>query len=172
MLSDNKIEEIALNLLNGAEKASGLVKFVYNGNSMYPMLREGDILLVKYSEANTLAMGDLVAYRSKGAVIVHRFLYRKEISGKSFIVAKADNRWWTDKPFGYESLLGKVTELQKGSQRLILRGFLWRSAGWVIGSLSLIEGMVFENIQSLSRLSRMPRRLASALVKRMFRKRS
>jgi signal peptidase I len=45
------------------------------GNSMYPVLRDHDIVVVKETALDSLRMGNILVYRAaNGAYIVHRFI--------------------------------------------------------------------------------------------------
>lgn len=78
------------------------------GNSMYPLLKEGDIIIVKRPGPNEIAVGDIIVYRSvRGGLIVHRVVGVTKVDGDYFFRTKGDNNPLEDHFLGeYEGGLG------------------------------------------------------------------
>lgn len=65
---------------------------VVKGNSMLPLLREGDIVFIVKSGPQNIEVGDIVVYRTyTGSLIIHRVIEVREIDGKYYYVTKGDN---------------------------------------------------------------------------------
>lgn len=79
-------------------------------DSMTPTLRRGDLIVVRETPPAQIRVGDIVAYRSAGAVVVHRVITVRRDAGGSFaFVTKGDAPSLAeDPPFPAERLLGRV----------------------------------------------------------------
>jgi hypothetical protein len=118
---EETLRKEALRLLEAADPGSPLLRFVYHGSCMNPVLRENDILLVRPVSPQSLRRGDIIVYRSRGTCWVHRFLsLRKTTDDSLSIIAKADNRSFCDAPFPGDLLLGRVVEIRRHKQRFNL----------------------------------------------------
>lgn len=150
MLSDTERREIAIQLRDRYAVPKGFQKFIHQGRSMSPILREGNQILVKTTLPQDLHFGDIIVYKSKDLLIAHRFLYRKFRRNNIMeIVAKADNSSERDSPFSSDCLLGKVVEIIKKGKTLNLEGDHWRIISFLIGTVSLLEAIIFETICTL-----------------------
>ncbi|MEM0004003.1 MAG: signal peptidase I [Desulfurococcaceae archaeon] len=89
---------------------------VVKGNSMLPLLREGDIVIimnVKPSEINT---GDVIVFKTfTGTLVIHRVIGITVEDNKYYYVTKGDNNPFPDfthfvdgKGVPYERVVGKV----------------------------------------------------------------
>ena len=94
------------------------------GTSMMPLLIRGDKVILKAADAEQLRGGELIAYRDKGNIIVHRLIRKKRIDGKWFLCQKGDN----------------------------LLGWGWIEAKQQIGKAERYEGV--EEYQAITRLTR------------------
>lgn len=59
--------------------------------SMLPVIRPGDMVIVKDVEENELQVGDIAAYQSSGYQIVHRIQSIYETGGSTYYIFKGDN---------------------------------------------------------------------------------
>lgn len=183
MLSDTEIKDIAVQLIEENSYAKGMQKFIYQGKSMNPILKEGDRLLVKELSSEDVHLGDAIVYKSKDRLIVHRFLYRKlKDQNLLYMVAKADNSSETDPPFNSQYFIGKVVEINRGRKRLKLESSLWQITSYLIGVVSLLEVLSFAFIcfikskilknleikrvsrQTVSKFIRMPKLLLTRIL--------
>ncbi|MET1159971.1 MAG: signal peptidase I [Thermoprotei archaeon] len=65
---------------------------VVRGYSMYPLLREGDLVFAYKPPPYAIREGDIIIYRSvRGALIIHRVVEVKVIDDKYYYVTKGDN---------------------------------------------------------------------------------
>jgi len=116
------------------------LRFVSKGQSMEPLLKDGDEILVRRVSAEGLWFGDLVTYELNGIFITHRFFYRKNLNQDLFLMVKADNRSKPDALVPSASLIGKVVEPKS------------RTFGkYVFTILSLTEWKLFEVILFIKR---------------------
>ncbi len=98
MLKTNRYEKIAAELQNTHLPNQETLRFISKGQSMEPLLKDGDEILVKRVRAEELRFGDLLTYELNGIFITHRFFYRKYIHQNLFLIVKADNRLKADPP--------------------------------------------------------------------------
>jgi hypothetical protein len=165
MDENEKIKEIAFELESEHVKVSGEQRFVYSGQSMWPILKEGDCLLTMNRKPLRFFLGDLVVYRSSDDFVVHRFLCYGNRGEKRVIVAKPDNSFYKDVPIREDFCVGKVIKVIRSDVGLDFRqGFLIRSLNYMIGLMSfaelvLVEGMQRFRLPIFSALS-LPRRFA------------
>ncbi len=110
MLKINQYEKIAAELQNLHLPNQETLRFASEGQSMEPLIKDGDEILVRRMGAAELRFGDLVTYELNGIFITHRFFYRKYINQNLFLIVKADNRSKPDVPVPNASLVGKVIE--------------------------------------------------------------
>jgi hypothetical protein len=61
------------------------------GVSMFPFLRQGDLLHLGRATAEELRLGDLIAYRREEDLVVHRFAGRIRREGALWLRQKGDN---------------------------------------------------------------------------------
>jgi hypothetical protein len=132
----------------------------FEGRSMAPMLRDGDLLRVRLGAPRDLACGTIVAFRDHDVTIVHRFLYRRRRDAA--LITKGDNAWRTDRPLPADQLLGTVCTIRRGADRIALDGRGWRRLSRGIALASMLEGFAFAGASALRR-----RLLPRALVGRL-----
>lgn len=71
---------------------------VVRGNSMYPLLREGDIIILSKRDPSEIKIGDIIVYKSlKGNLIVHRVINIVSSNGIYYFQTKGDNNYLDDK---------------------------------------------------------------------------
>lgn len=66
---------------------------IVKGRSMFPLLREGDIIFILRCSPEEIRTGDVVIYRSRygGRLIIHRVIDIKYKDGVRYFVTKGDN---------------------------------------------------------------------------------
>jgi signal peptidase I len=93
------------------------VEFRASGDSMYPVIRAGDVLVVEPLGARSLRRGDVVLADAMRGLTAHRVLDARD--GR--IITKGDNAVEADAPLDHERILGIVTALQRGEERRRVR---------------------------------------------------
>ncbi len=65
---------------------------VVRGCSMYPLLRQGDLVIIVHKDPDDIRVGDIIVYRSlKGHLIIHRVVAIIKVNGKYEYVTKGDH---------------------------------------------------------------------------------
>jgi signal peptidase len=95
----------------------GLFCFKAHGSSMYPFIRDGDILTIQPVEIETLAIGDVAFYRSTwDRVIAHRVVEKKFKNGQCVLTMRGDSGLNTNELVQADHVLGRVMSIQRGEK--------------------------------------------------------
>lgn len=108
---------------------------VVQGQSMLPLLREGDIVLAYRPPPNEIGVGDIIIYQAHGKLIIHRVVGVVSIGGRYFFITQGDNNPLPDylyfdvvdgAPVGvsYDRVMGKVVELDRAVFKIPYLGYL------------------------------------------------
>lgn len=128
--------QVALNMLNDIE---GNAWLSVNGDSMTPLLQQGDQVLVEFNPEH-LRLGEIVLVQRKTELVTHRLL---EISyssdGESAFLTKGDNRVNTDPVINKAHLIGKVIAVKRNSRELWLNTRTWQIINWLLSQIMRIE---------------------------------
>jgi len=125
----------ALHLHDALAKRRAEVWLRFQGASMAPTLREGDLLRVRHVAPDELGFGDIVVFEVAEASVVHRLLCAPRL--RTLLLTKGDNATRPDRPFARDRLVGKVCTVRRGSVRIDLErgGWRWRSRAIALASL-------------------------------------
>ncbi len=101
------------------------VRFQARGWSMYPTIREGDILTVEPADASQVEQGDILLCTTAGRLVAHRAIsVDTPRSGKVRFLLRGDGR---EQPDGYVpagDMLGKVVAIERNGRKIRLTGRL------------------------------------------------
>jgi len=99
------------------------VRFKAEGKSMQPTIRDGESITVQPMEPSDVKRGDIILYRSGGAVIAHRV---EEIAWNgsriAFFILRGDASSSPDQPVRPERVLGRVVSVERENQHIALGG--------------------------------------------------
>ncbi|WP_162144745.1 S24/S26 family peptidase [Peribacillus kribbensis] len=119
----------------------GLMELPAKGNSMYPLIREGNICTFEVCEIEKLKKGDIVLFLSpSGGLVAHRFVSYLEETGEYLF--KGDTNLGMDAPVLQAQLLGRLVLIKK--KQFPLRAdhpmlWLW---GKLVLSFPVISGLL------------------------------
>lgn len=99
------------------------------GSSMFPFVRNGDMVTIKKVKSDTLLVGEIVFYEKDGSFCLHRFLKR---NSKNEIITKGDNQPILDTPISSEDVLGKLIIIKRDNQVITLDSRLNKIMGRLI----------------------------------------
>ncbi len=139
-LTSNDIADLSSQIvLNG-----GSFCFKARGWSMYPFIRDGDVLTIQQADPSALRTGDVIFYRiHNNRTVAHRIVSKKYRNNHVMLFVRGDSMFGSDGWIQSEQIIGQVTSLQRGQKVMRLtRGFLNRIMKlWVsihpIGPLSI-----------------------------------
>lgn len=127
----------ALDLHDSFVKTRGEEWLRFQGVSMTPTLREGDLLKIRHTAAGELTFGDIVVFAGAEASVVHRLLCAPRL--RMPLLTKGDNAPGVDRPFAPDRLVGKVCLVRRGDLRIDLEHGWWRWLSRAIALVSLLE---------------------------------
>ena len=77
-------------------------------SSMWPALKEGDLVLIKGIDKEELTIGDVIVYSNERGFTIHRIVKLNENS----LITKGDANNVNDNPVEYDQVIGRVVELR------------------------------------------------------------
>jgi ATP-binding cassette, subfamily B, bacterial len=101
---------------DGLLKDGRTTLFRMHGNSMYPILKEGDVGMVQQCDPDKLRVGDIVVFKLKDTYIAHRLLRIQKKGELTYFTARGDKNLFNDPPFTAEALAGQIVQITRGKQ--------------------------------------------------------
>jgi hypothetical protein len=103
-----------------------------SGYSMYPLIAQGENVIVKHTDADIRA-GDIVAFKRGRRIVVHRVMRVHEVRGESVLLCRGDNNLFLDARVVTSNILGKILSVEKADgRRLDLENWRWQFVEKVI----------------------------------------
>lgn len=99
--------------------------FKVRGSSMYPFIRDGDILAIQPVEISDLRIGDIVSFESGSQkIIAHRLIQKQLQKGTVFLRTRGDAVKKPDDFITEKQIVGRVFKIKRGHKIIqINRGF-------------------------------------------------
>jgi signal peptidase I len=111
------------------------IRFRAPGDSMYPTICDGDLITVQPIKPSDVIVGDVILYRHKAGIVVHRVMRIIKRSGKYSRSApkgppdrsssetlqfyfRGDAAIVLDNPVGADQILGKVVSIERNGCRI------------------------------------------------------
>jgi signal peptidase I len=101
--------------------SSGRVRLQVTGWSMLPSIWPGDVLVIDRCEAAEILKGDIVLYRSHRRLVVHRVVRVRHGQERGGVFTRGDAMPDSDAPVSEPDLLGRVSWILRGGQRITPR---------------------------------------------------
>ena len=79
------------------------------GNSMFPLLLDGDVLYLKKIKFGKIRVNDIITVKNKNNYFTHRVIYK----GNNFLVTKGDNNHETDSKVYPKDIVGIVENVKR-----------------------------------------------------------
>lgn len=86
------------------------IEFQANGNSMYPAIKNGEMITVQPVELSDIKAGDVILYRNQARVIAHRVV---RVEPDSQLILRGDASQTLDAPIVPHQILGKVISTRR-----------------------------------------------------------
>lgn len=109
---NNELFALAESLLDDNHSLNYRLK----GNSMYPVLKAGDIARVDACHLNSLKKGDIVVFKANDILIGHRIVDIKNVNNNFILTTRGDNSPHNDALFPPDELLGKITSFKRNNR--------------------------------------------------------
>jgi signal peptidase I len=90
--------------------------FKMNGNSMYPVLKDGDVGMVQQCDPEKLRIGDIVVFKSRDKYVAHRLIKIQKKGSLNFFTARGDKNLFNDPSFTAEALAGQIIQFNRGQK--------------------------------------------------------
>ena len=143
-----KASNLLLDLTTELLSQGATVRFRPSGRSMYPSIREGELITVEPVEASDVKLADIVLYRSQRGPIAHRVVEIASRDARIFRL-RGDASLSCDQPVAAHQILGRVVRVQRHHRSIALAtraAKLWHKArrlasgvkGWIypVGTVS------------------------------------
>lgn len=121
------------------------------GNSMHPLLYDGDIVVLKKEKFESLRTNDIICFRQNNHLVTHRIIYKTEL----YVITKGDNNPTSDGKIMPEKILGRVVSIKRDRQIFSIEDiYLFQSSIYfeevkrIVGILSK-EGIDFVILKGL-----------------------
>jgi len=152
------IIDTALELL---EAQGGDFWMLAKGESMSPLIRDGDRIQVRPFQAPPQSGEILIFHRSNG-LVAHRLLrLRHNRQGESVCLAQGDHALSPDPPLSLDQVAGRAVAVRRGERELHLDTPAWQRVGGAVSALQL----VFSGLGESAWLRRSMRTLIGLLMK-------
>lgn len=121
----NRIDFLLLATQILAER--NVLRFRAHGGSMYPFVRDGDVLQVEPVRLSSVRVGDVVLFQdAEDRLTVHRVIGMSRDGKGAALVTKGDSRYRPDWPVYAEQILGRLTSVSREGKTLYMSGG-WRA---------------------------------------------
>jgi hypothetical protein len=124
----------------------GSARLRAQGTSMLPAICPGDEVEIQSCESGECAFGDVVAFSRDGRLFVHRVIGRD--SGGN-LLTQGDALLAPDAPVCAEEYLGKVTDVQRNGQAVLMKTSWRQRAAAALFRRSGTCASVFQKFASL-----------------------
>jgi len=166
-LSQDKLMELSSSVLS----RGGSFSFKAHGSSMYPFIRNGDILTIQPVEVAALKVGDIAFYRtSEKRLAAHRVVDKKHQGDKLMLLMRGDSVFKNDGWIYSDKVFGKVVGIQRDKKFIQLdQGIFLRSIMYLWNRLYPIGPFFFNfTLKGKRGLSWVLRRLQSLKIYRVI----
>ncbi|MCK4648717.1 signal peptidase I [bacterium] len=143
------------------------LRFQAKGGSMYPAIRDGDILNVEPVKVKDIRLGDVIFYRTAGErMVAHRVIKKLSQNDRLILVTKGDSNTGKEEEVILEEILGRVKAIERYGRRICLNQGLGRlmdifyaKISPLIRRLRRIGGRLLRQIQGFKTYRNLAKRL-------------
>ena len=97
------------------------VRFRAPGRSMYPTIRENEVITVEPVAPLDVKVGDIILYRSGESVVAHRVMRIEGGKGETLrFILREDTLGTLDQPVEVKQILGKVVSVERAGRNIDL----------------------------------------------------
>ena len=95
----------------GCSKLEDNEKF-FLGDSMSPTIEAGSKLIWENVPVSSIALGDIIIFKTPAKLVCHRLIARYKIKDKIFFLERGDSRFCNANLIQLEAIVGKVTKIE------------------------------------------------------------
>jgi signal peptidase I len=126
----NVNQEAFLELSQELLDRGALLRFQAHGDSMYPFIKNGNIIVIEPRNGNAVSTGDVIFYRrTDGLVTAHRLVKINNQNDSPVLTTKGDSLYYFDPPVTGEQVMGRVVLIESQERKLQLTGWTGRVFG-------------------------------------------
>jgi signal peptidase I len=114
-------------------------------DSMSPVFRTGDRILVVPGPVAAFRAGDIVLVFHRDGAVTHRLMSAPDTRGSMCLVTKGDRALAADQPWPLENVCGRVVAVDRGARSLVLQGSRWHS---LVGRILVWEWRCLSGMQN------------------------
>lgn len=108
------------------------LRFRAHGFSMAPLVRDGDVLLVRPTDPSSVRIGDVVLCRSEqGRIVVHRVVSRLVGPDGHRFTVQGDAVSRPDEPIPGAQVYGRVVAIERDEAQIVMDRRGMRMLGWL-----------------------------------------
>ncbi len=89
-------------------------------SSMWPSLKQNDLVFIKAVDKSELDIGDVVVYENRIGFTIHRII---ELNDNK-LITKGDANNVNDSPIGYDKIVGRVVKIKEKPLRIPYLGMI------------------------------------------------
>jgi len=133
--------KLLLDLTTELLRQGTTVRFRHSGRSMYPSIREGELVTVEPVVASDVTLGDIVLYRSQRGLIAHRVVGSSPTQSSALnphYFLRGDSSLSCDEPVTAKQILGRVVGVKRNGRSVALAS---RGAKWWHKARGLASGL-------------------------------
>jgi polysaccharide export outer membrane protein len=128
------MSDLFLKISTGLLQSGYSIEFRATGSSMYPTIKDGEMITVRPATISGIKTGDIVLYRNQTGVIAHRVVY---VTDRLHMCGDASNTF--DAPVMPHQILGKVISTKRKGRKILLnKGVIRVIRAWLIQMLAIL----------------------------------
>ncbi|WP_121610083.1 signal peptidase I [Mesobacillus foraminis] len=136
-------DQATVGLFKNTIQKDGYIILPSMGNSMYPLIREGNLCRFVSCQPGELKKGDVILYYSKtGQIIAHRFIEMKSMNDMNYYYLKGDTNLGFDSPIKEHQIIGKLVSIQKGDRNVHSGGLALDLWGKLVIAIPALSGIL------------------------------
>jgi hypothetical protein len=113
----------------------GRLRLHVMSDSMWPLLRAGDAVIVQPIEPAAIRVGDVLVAQRGTELITHRLI---AIEGERWLM-RGDNALWVDAPAGPAECVGRVEAIERGADQIDLTQPQWAQLNRRLGQIGRVH---------------------------------
>lgn len=134
-----RVEPEAARLIAGIIHRHGSIELPAAGNSMFPLIRDGNVCRFVSVRGRELRKGDiLLVHLNDGRLIAHRVHRVNRVGTDRWYLLRGDTNYGFDEPVTENRILGRLTQVHKTGLTVDASGLLFRAWGRLILGVPLI----------------------------------
>jgi signal peptidase I len=141
--------------------ATDRLRLTITSDSMRPLLRTGDVVVVQPIDPLTLQPGEVIVVQRGGEWITHRLVAMDERGWHTH----GDNTTYADEAARADQIVGRVSAIERGGQTIDLQQPRWRAIDCRINRVQRLQLRLFVAARQIggTRSSRVKRGLAALI---------